>query len=62
MSMELFLNRHTFASMFIQFFKKEFVDPVLQEWYKSMSNLPPGLHQAYEMYKSFCVLFLILDV
>ncbi|KAK3119974.1 hypothetical protein QOZ80_9AG0678870 [Eleusine coracana subsp. coracana] len=32
-----------------ELFKKEFVDAVLQEWYKSMSNLPAGLRQAYEM-------------
>uniref|UniRef100_A0A453S816 Uncharacterized protein n=1 Tax=Aegilops tauschii subsp. strangulata TaxID=200361 RepID=A0A453S816_AEGTS len=27
----------------------EFVDAVLQEWYKTMSNLPAGLRQAHEM-------------
>ncbi|TVU25681.1 hypothetical protein EJB05_28186, partial [Eragrostis curvula] len=32
-----------------ELFKREFVDAVLQEWYKSMSNLPAGLRQAYEM-------------
>ncbi|VAI89219.1 unnamed protein product [Triticum turgidum subsp. durum] len=32
-----------------ELFKREFVDAVLQEWYKTMSNLPAGLRQAYEM-------------
>ncbi|CAN6362875.1 unnamed protein product [Urochloa humidicola] len=32
-----------------ELFNREFVDAVLQEWYKSMSNLPAGLRQAYEM-------------
>jgi hypothetical protein len=58
MSVELFLNRHTFAFIFIQFFKKEFVDAVLQEWYKSMSNLPASLHQAYGMVQIvLCLVF-----
>ncbi|KAK8447646.1 hypothetical protein SEVIR_8G115000v4 [Setaria viridis] len=32
-----------------ELFNREFIDAVLQEWYKSMSNLPAGLRQAYEM-------------
>uniref|UniRef100_A0ACD6AA06 Uncharacterized protein n=1 Tax=Avena sativa TaxID=4498 RepID=A0ACD6AA06_AVESA len=32
-----------------ELFKREFVDAVLQEWYKTMSNLPAGLRQAHEM-------------
>ncbi|CAO2141599.1 unnamed protein product [Urochloa humidicola] len=32
-----------------ELFNREFVDAVLQEWYKSMSNLLAGLSQAYEM-------------
>ncbi|KAL6592899.1 hypothetical protein ACP70R_049195 [Stipagrostis hirtigluma subsp. patula] len=32
-----------------ELFNRDFVDAVLQEWYKTMSNLPAGLRQAYEM-------------
>ncbi|CAL9079353.1 hypothetical protein MUK42_27194 [Musa troglodytarum] len=32
-----------------ELFDRKFVDAVLQEWYKSMINLPAGLRQAYEM-------------
>ncbi|KAG6517223.1 hypothetical protein ZIOFF_020603 [Zingiber officinale] len=32
-----------------QLFDKKFVDAVLQEWFKSMTNLPAGLRQAYEL-------------
>ncbi|WVZ89672.1 hypothetical protein U9M48_036045 [Paspalum notatum var. saurae] len=32
-----------------ELFNKEFVEAVLQEWCKTMSNLPVGLRQAYEM-------------
>jgi hypothetical protein len=34
-----------------QLFNREFVEAVLQEWCKTMSNLPAGLRQAYEMVK-----------
>lgn len=36
-------------SFVLQLFDKKFVDAVLQEWYKTMVNLPAGLRQAYEM-------------
>lgn len=32
-----------------ELFDRKFVDAVLQEWYKTMANLPAGLRQAYEM-------------
>ncbi|CAA7410682.1 unnamed protein product [Spirodela intermedia] len=32
-----------------ELFDRKFVDAVLQEWYKTMVNLPAGLFQAYEM-------------
>ncbi|XP_038989715.1 protein RETICULATA-RELATED 1, chloroplastic-like isoform X2 [Phoenix dactylifera] len=32
-----------------ELFDRKFVDAVLQEWYKTMINLPAGLRQAYEM-------------
>ncbi|WOL04160.1 hypothetical protein Cni_G12881 [Canna indica] len=32
-----------------ELFDRKFVDAVLQEWYKTMVNLPAGLRQAYEM-------------
>uniref|UniRef100_A0A0E0BRD3 Protein RETICULATA-RELATED 1, chloroplastic n=1 Tax=Oryza glumipatula TaxID=40148 RepID=A0A0E0BRD3_9ORYZ len=32
-----------------ELFNREFVDAVMQEWCKTMSNLPAGLRQAYEM-------------
>uniref|UniRef100_A0ACD5Y5Q0 Uncharacterized protein n=1 Tax=Avena sativa TaxID=4498 RepID=A0ACD5Y5Q0_AVESA len=32
-----------------EFFNREFIDAVMQEWCKTMSNLPAGLRQAYEM-------------
>ncbi|CAO2038703.1 unnamed protein product [Urochloa humidicola] len=32
-----------------ELFNREFVEAVLQEWCKTMSNLPAGLRQAYEM-------------
>ncbi|KAL5648655.1 hypothetical protein ACJX0J_039464, partial [Zea mays] len=32
-----------------ELFNREFVETVLQEWCKTMSNLPAGLHQACEM-------------
>ncbi|ONK77833.1 uncharacterized protein A4U43_C02F11200 [Asparagus officinalis] len=32
-----------------ELFDKKFVDAVLQEWYKTMVDLPAGLRQAYEM-------------
>ncbi|KQK18337.1 protein RETICULATA-RELATED 1, chloroplastic isoform X1 [Brachypodium distachyon] len=32
-----------------ELFNREFVDAVLQEWYKTISNLPAGLRQAHEM-------------
>ncbi|CAM0950213.1 unnamed protein product [Alopecurus aequalis] len=32
-----------------ELFNREFIDAVMQEWCKTMSNLPAGLHQAYEM-------------
>ncbi|XP_042473117.1 protein RETICULATA-RELATED 1, chloroplastic-like [Zingiber officinale] len=32
-----------------ELFDKKFVDAVLQEWFKSMTNLPAGLRQAYEL-------------
>jgi hypothetical protein len=38
-----------YVYLFEQLFKREFVDAVLQEWYKTMSNLPAGLRQAHEM-------------
>lgn len=34
-----------------QLFNREFVEAVLQEWYKTMSDLPTGLRQACEMVK-----------
>jgi hypothetical protein len=34
-----------------QLFNREFVEAVLQEWCKTMSNLPAGLRQACEMVK-----------
>lgn len=41
-----------------QLFNREFVDAVMQEWCKTMSNLPAGLRQAYEMVR-FHLLFLM---
>ncbi|XP_077220082.1 plant/protein, putative (DUF3411) [Tasmannia lanceolata] len=36
--------------LFLQeLFDRKFVDAVLQEWYKTMMDLPAGLRQAYEM-------------
>ncbi|XP_074561544.1 protein RETICULATA-RELATED 6, chloroplastic-like [Curcuma longa] len=35
--------------VFQELFDRKFVDSVLQEWYKSMIDLPAGLRQAYEM-------------
>eukprot|EP00262_Sarcandra_glabra_P006398 TRINITY_DN1865_c2_g1_i4.p1 TRINITY_DN1865_c2_g1~~TRINITY_DN1865_c2_g1_i4.p1 ORF type:complete len:525 (-),score=91.26 TRINITY_DN1865_c2_g1_i4:170-1744(-) len=32
-----------------ELFDRKFVDAVLQEWHKTMMNLPAGLRQAYEM-------------
>ncbi|ERN12642.1 protein RETICULATA-RELATED 1, chloroplastic [Amborella trichopoda] len=32
-----------------ELFDRKFVDAVLQEWYKTMMDLPAGLRQAYEM-------------
>nr|CAD1820039.1 unnamed protein product [Ananas comosus var. bracteatus] len=32
-----------------ELFDRKFVDAVLQEWYKTVVNLPAGLRQAYEM-------------
>ncbi|KAJ0977330.1 hypothetical protein J5N97_012804 [Dioscorea zingiberensis] len=32
-----------------ELFDRKFVDAVLQEWYKTVINLPAGLRQAYEM-------------
>ncbi|KAG9459622.1 hypothetical protein H6P81_004130 [Aristolochia fimbriata] len=32
-----------------ELFDRKFVDAVLQEWYKTMKDLPAGLQQAYEM-------------
>ncbi|XP_068664133.1 protein RETICULATA-RELATED 1, chloroplastic-like [Aristolochia californica] len=32
-----------------EFFDRKFVDAVLQEWYKTMRDLPLGLQQAYQM-------------
>lgn len=39
-----------------QLFNREFVEAVLQEWCKTISNLPSGLRQAYEMVK-FVIFF-----
>lgn len=39
--------------IFCQLFDRKFVDAVLQEWYKSMVNLPAGLRQAYEMVSTY---------
>jgi len=36
-------------TIFGELFDKKFVDAVLQEWYKTIANLPAGLRQAYEM-------------
>ncbi|XP_042420244.1 protein RETICULATA-RELATED 1, chloroplastic-like [Zingiber officinale] len=35
--------------VFQELFDRKFVDSVLQEWYKSMIDLPAGLRQAYEL-------------
>lgn len=35
--------------LFFQLFDRKFVDAILQEWYKTMMDLPAGLRQAYEM-------------
>jgi len=43
-----------------QLFNREFVEAVLQEWCKTMSNLPAGLRQAYEMVK-FVLIFRTYD-
>lgn len=35
--------------VFVQLFDRKFVDAVLNEWQKTMMDLPAGLRQAYEM-------------
>ena len=52
------LEKMLIFSALWQLFDKKFVDAVLQEWYKTMMDLPAGLRQAYEMvvYFSFIVL------
>jgi hypothetical protein len=47
-----------YVYLFEQLFKREFVDAVLQEWYKTMSNLPAGLRQAHEMVIELYAFFL----
>ncbi|KAK1275624.1 hypothetical protein QJS04_geneDACA020820 [Acorus gramineus] len=32
-----------------ELFDRKFVDAVLEEWFKTMADLPPGLRQAYEL-------------
>ncbi|CAN6347467.1 unnamed protein product [Urochloa humidicola] len=40
-----------------ELFNREFVEAVLQEWCKTMSNLPAGLRQAYEMMVRYLSIF-----
>lgn len=41
----------------LQLFDRKFVDAVLNEWQKTMMDLPAGLRQAYEMVKGLIRLF-----
>ncbi|GJN13379.1 hypothetical protein PR202_gb00073 [Eleusine coracana subsp. coracana] len=40
-----------------ELFNREFLEAVLQEWCKTMSNLPAGLRQAYEMLVRYLSIF-----
>lgn len=42
-----------------QIFDRKFVDAVLNEWQKTMMDLPAGLRQAYEMVR-YLLSFLLL--
>jgi hypothetical protein len=37
----------------LQLFDRKFVDAVLNEWQRTMMDLPAGLRQAYEMVNHF---------
>ena len=45
-----------------QLFNREFVEAVLQEWYKTMSDLPTGLRQACLFGRNFLIFYLVIMV
>lgn len=42
-----------------QLFDRKFVDAVLNEWLKTMMDLPAGLRQAYELVPDFPYAYLL---
>lgn len=53
------VSRSNSIYVIVQIFDRKFVDAVLNEWQKTMMDLPAGLRQAYEMVR-YPLRFLLL--
>lgn len=49
----MFPKEMKFILYLLKLFDRKFVDAVLNEWQKTMMDLPAGLRQAYEMVPCF---------